>query len=279
MWQNLRMTSSLVTGFQSPQHITDLESCYFYHSIDLPGFGLQVGHWDLRDSIDAYLGHQPLRGRRVVDVGAASGYVSLEMERRGAEVISFDRLPTDTSDEMGLLPYADFEARFGRSLEQAIQERIDNQRRLQNSFWLAHRLFQSKNRLYCNNVYEGMVGVDSVDVSFFGCILLHLRDPLLALRQFARITRETLIITDTLEKVEWRFTRWPMLLLRRYPLMVLRPTIGDRDNIGTWWWTTPPLYRSFLEIMGFTKFTYTESQANHVGINKSCDLFTLVARR
>jgi hypothetical protein len=52
-----------------------------------------------------------------------------------------------------------------------------------------------------------------VDIAFFGEILLHLRDPLLAMPQFARRTRETLIITDTLENLG-HLTELPIMLLR-----------------------------------------------------------------
>jgi hypothetical protein len=268
VWQTLSMSSVLPTaGFQSPRHVSDAGACYFYHSIELPGLGLQVGHWDLRDCIDVYLGKQTLQGRTIVDVGAASGYVSFEMERRGADVISFDRLLGDASDNMGLVPFADFEARFGMPFEKAIRDRLETQEKLQNSYWLAHRLLGSKTRLYCSNVYDGLVGVDSVDITFFGSILLHLRDPLMALQRFAGITRESLIITDTLEKDQG---------LSRFPVMFFRPNIRD-GNIGTWWWTTPKLYRTILEVMGFTKFTYHEFRAKHAG--GSADMYTLVAGR
>jgi hypothetical protein len=190
------MSAPSSTGFQAPRFVPSPEGCSFYHSIEPPGFGLQVGHWDLRAAVDDYLGHQYWKDRRMVDVGVASGFISLELERRGADVISFDRSLDDRSDETGILSFTDFQAQFGRTLEAAIERRLANQRRLQDSYWLAQRLFQSKNRLYCGNVSDGMPGVDEADVSFFGCILLHLRDPLLALTRFARLTREALIVTD-----------------------------------------------------------------------------------
>lgn len=257
-------------GFQAPRHVASPAECYFYHSIELPGFGLQVGHWDLRANIDAYLGNEPLAGRRVVDVGAASGYVSLEMEKRGAEVIAFDRALDDRTDELGLIPFGDFESRFGLPLPAAIEQRSVEQLRLQNSFWLAHRLYGSRNRLYCGNVYTGMPGVDAVDVSFFGCILLHLRDPLLALTQFGRLTRDTLIVTDTFEDVG---------PLTDYPAMFFRPNVRDKGNIGTWWWLTPKLIETFLKVLGFREFTHTRHVARHAISHADVPMYTVVARR
>ena len=144
------------------------------------------------------------------------------------------------------------------------------QRQLQNSFWLAHRLLGSNVRRYCGNVYEGLVGVESVDVSFFGSILLHLRDPLLAVMRFARITREMLIITDTFEEVG---------SFADYPAMFFRPNLSDRTNPGTWWWATPKLYQTFLEILGFTRFELTRHGASHVMGGATARMFTLVAKR
>jgi hypothetical protein len=258
-------------GFQEPRFVASPQGCYFYHSIELPEFGLQVGQWDLRDDLDAYLGHQSFENKRVVDVGTASGYISFELEKRGAYVIAFDRDLTDVTDDMGLVPFADWKAQFGVTIEDSIREKIVSQRRLQDSFWLGHRLFGSHVRLYCGNVYEGLdPSVGSVDVSFFGCILLHLRDPLLAVTRFARLTRETLIITDTFENVG---------TFADYPAMFFRPNLSDHSNPGTWWWATPKLYRTFLEILGFKKFELTRHTTSHVESKARAEMFTLVAKR
>jgi hypothetical protein len=72
------------------QYIADLDGCDFYHAMDLPGVGEVNGRWDLRPTIDTYLGNVSFVGKRVLDVGAASGYLTFEMERRGGDVVSFD---------------------------------------------------------------------------------------------------------------------------------------------------------------------------------------------
>ena len=63
-----------------------------------------------------------MAGKRIVDVGTASGCLCFEMERRGGEVVAFDRLlTTDPDDDMGLVPFADFERRHPGGLAGAIQ--------------------------------------------------------------------------------------------------------------------------------------------------------------
>src|SRR5271169_692926 len=76
--------------YAEPRNITSLDDCYFYHSMDLPGYGAVSGEWDLRTGLDAYLGNYDFAGKRVLDVGAASGILSFHAESRGAEVVSFD---------------------------------------------------------------------------------------------------------------------------------------------------------------------------------------------
>ena len=70
----------------------DLNECVFYHSMDLPGLGTVEGQWDLRGRFDEYIGGIDVNGKTFLDVGAASGFLSFEAERRGASVISFDAL-------------------------------------------------------------------------------------------------------------------------------------------------------------------------------------------
>lgn len=67
-----------------------IEACYFYHYMNLPGVGEVGTGWDLRETVDDYLGNLDFKGKRVGDVGTASGYLTFAMEERGAEVVSFD---------------------------------------------------------------------------------------------------------------------------------------------------------------------------------------------
>ncbi|MDQ1468792.1 MAG: tRNA (mo5U34)-methyltransferase [Bryobacterales bacterium] len=64
-----------------------------YHSLELldgtviPGI---ISVENLRARLNAYPLPEDLRGKRVLDIGAASGWNSFECERRGAEVVAFD---------------------------------------------------------------------------------------------------------------------------------------------------------------------------------------------
>ena len=90
--------------FAAPRDVSALDGCAFYHLMDLPGVGTVGDHWDLRPTIDAYLGPVSFAGKRVLDVGSASGFLTFEMERRGADVVSFDIV--DGAD-WDCVPFAD----------------------------------------------------------------------------------------------------------------------------------------------------------------------------
>lgn len=58
--------------------------------MDLPGLGTQGGSWDLRGRFADYTANVDLRGKTVLDVGSASGFLTFEAERAGATVTSYD---------------------------------------------------------------------------------------------------------------------------------------------------------------------------------------------
>src|SRR5690349_8146186 len=76
--------------FAEARMVSSPAECYYYHTMELPEFGLIEGQWDLRGRFDDYIGHLPLGGKRVLDVGCASGFLSFEMENRNATVVSMD---------------------------------------------------------------------------------------------------------------------------------------------------------------------------------------------
>src|SRR4029078_11339459 len=77
--------------------------CYCCPKLDVPG-GSVTGEWDLPGRFDDYTGHVALSGKRVLDIGTASGFLTWESEKRGADVVSFD---LDHASRQKLLPFRD----------------------------------------------------------------------------------------------------------------------------------------------------------------------------
>src|SRR6266480_139869 len=92
--------------YAPPRLITTLEDCYFYHTIDIPGYGLVEGEWDLRQGIDAYLGKVVFKGKRVLELGTASGFVCFHMEREGADVVAYD---LSDQHDWDVVPYGQYD--------------------------------------------------------------------------------------------------------------------------------------------------------------------------
>jgi hypothetical protein len=59
-------------SYAAPLTVERPEDCFFYHKINIPGLGDVGEQWDLRSSIDSYLGKFDFRGKRVLDMGRAS---------------------------------------------------------------------------------------------------------------------------------------------------------------------------------------------------------------
>lgn len=221
--------------FAEPRHVTSADDCHFYHTMDLPGVGTVKGEWDLRGHVGEYLGNFDFNGKRVLDVGAASGILSFHAEQQGAEVVSFD-LSEDY--DWDIVPFAENDNAGAR------QQRRAHLRRINNGYWLCHRAFNSQARMVNGVVYDIPEAIGPVDVAIYGSILLHLRDPFLALENGARLARETMIVADLSpwSRLASRFRRTPKFMPR-----------SDRpDGITDGWFRLPPLLvQEYLAILGF----------------------------
>jgi hypothetical protein len=196
---------------------------HWYHSMDLPGIGPVEGAWDLRGRFDDYIGHVDLAGKTVLDVGTATGFLSFEAEKRcAAEVISFDAA---SHDQIAYNPciepkFLDERAMFAKRRE---------------CYHIAHRAFQSRARLILGDVYQLSKRVPRCDVAIVGQILVHLRDPLEALRQASLVANQTLVIVEGSFDADGQ------------PLAVF---LGGHTPYS-WWHLSPEVYRIWLGILGF----------------------------
>ena len=131
--------------YAEPKEVPDIRACLFYHTMDVPGHARVDGDWDLRRGIDRYLGRTPFQGKRVLDVGSASGFLSFHMERQGAEVVSYD-----LSDEYlwDFVPFA------GVDFTKEVAGYRDRIRRLDNGYWFGHHAYRSRARKVYGTVYR-----------------------------------------------------------------------------------------------------------------------------
>ena len=244
-----------------PRDISSPDECYFYHTMDIPGHGTVEGEWDLRGSLEPYLGNFDFAGKRVLDVGAASGILSFHMERQGAEVVSFD-LSEDY--DWDIVP---FEANDHAT---ARKERRGHLRRINNGYWLGHKAFGSHARMVNGAVYNIPEEIGPVDAAVFGSILLHLRDPFLALQNGARLAQKAVIVADVSPygRLASRFFKRPRFMPR-----------ADRPEwVTDGWFRLPPLLvEEYLRILGFPNTTITWGDYRYK--DRTVTIYTIVAEK
>ena len=154
-------TSAVVNAARIQKYVAELARKGNYHSLELndgtvlPGL---IGVEALRARVRAFPIPEDLRSRRVLDVGAASGWNAFEMERRGAEVVAID-----------CVEYSEF-----RAVAELRGSRID------------YRML---------DVDElDPAGIGTFDYILFFGVLYHLRHPLLGLEKICALARDSVFI-------------------------------------------------------------------------------------
>lgn len=259
------MTGSV---FASPRNVASIDDCYFYHTMDLPGVGTVHGEWDLRGREADYLGNVSLQGKRVLEMGTASGFLCFFMEKQGADVVAYDLSEKDAWD---IVPYQRMD---GTSLRNLVQERRTHIDKLNNGFWFAHQANKSQTKVAYGPVYSVPEAIGPVDIVTFTSILLHVRDPFLAMQSAARHAGETIIVTEKI-----REKRLMLEILERLGIAYMRflPQPERCDPWETWWSLTPEIVRRFVRVLGFEKTKTTYFRVGSQGTTES--FFTVVGRR
>lgn len=266
------MTHGNDSVYAPPRKVTDIAECDFYHVMDIPGYGTLGGEWDLRGVADEYLGDVDFQDKRVLEIGTASGFLCFHMERQGADVVAYD-LSEDYSWDV--VPFARFDHCYDET------QRRNHIRRLNNAFWLCHQAYGSHARVVYGSVYDIPVGIGPVDIAVYGAVLLHFRDPFLALQKGLRLTREMVVITEMLHY--WHnlpLTLFTELLERfglRLPLVFFSPDFR-KHKAYNWWLLTPQAVKAFIGVLGFeeTRVKY-HCGARYQGRRRL--MYTVVGRR
>jgi SAM-dependent methyltransferase len=218
-------------AYAEPLEVNDPALCTFYHRMEVPGIGEVGTQWDLRDCIDEYLGNYDWAGKRVLDVGCASGFLTFEMERRGADVVSFDM---DGGHRWNCVPYYN---QTPQQTEQYRQAVIQGHQRMVNGYWLVHRALGSRAQAFYGDIYDLPEELGAFDAVYFGMIITHLRDPFQALYSASRLSQETVIVTNQLSGGEEPTARFV-------------PDIQTGEN-RVWWIPTAACLEQMLGVLGF----------------------------
>jgi hypothetical protein len=238
----------------------------WYHSFEMPDGRVVEGAWDLRGNEGPYFGGVGLRGKRVLELGPATGYLSLYMERQGAEVVSFET-GFDVANE--LLP-----VRGRETLGAKVQLMTETVAPNHEAWWYLHHLYGSSVTFVQGNIYDMPADLGTFDVTFAGAILLHLREPWGAMVEAASRTTECMIVTEA-------------VMDREAPLMsnIMRFSPAAEHDLTNWWSIYPGAVVSMFERLGFGDTTVTEhTQKHRLGHVATADytdipMYTVVGKR
>ena len=246
--------------YTEPRSVSDLKECYFYHTMDLPGIGKIEGNWDLRPNLKKYLGGVDFTGKRVLDVGSASGILSFYMEQQGAEVVSFD---LDKNGDWDMVPFAKWD-----QFEHIAADRKSIINKLNNAYWLAHRLVNSKAKVVYGSVYAIPAAIGPVDIAVYGSILLHLRDPFLALQSGLRLATHSVIVSETLRGQRQKTTE---------PFLGFLPDAKTVEPKDAWWDIRPEWVVRAIGVLGFEDVKINYHTQRYEG--RDIKLYTIVGKR
>ncbi|MFZ0706295.1 MAG: hypothetical protein WAM71_11880 [Candidatus Korobacteraceae bacterium] len=247
--------------YAKPRFVTGPEQCFFYHTTDLPIFGTVEGLWDLRGKEDEYLGRVQLKGKRVLEIGPASGGLTFHMERAGAEVVSIEADASYRMEYCWDIPHC-----LPPGLEEKNADSKPRMTALHDSYWLCHRLFNSSAKVHYGSAYEIPPALGPFDVTTIACVLLHNKNPFIILEHVASVTKETLVIVEVLP-VDKSSDAGPIFLR------------NDNEVYDGWFHFPPNFTARVLRTMGFGQTTISYHEQLHKARGRNLSLYTVVAHR
>ena len=245
--------------FETPWAMPEHRDCYFYHSMDFPDGESVTGCWTIPD-FGSYIGNYDIKGKTVLDIGTASGYLAFNAEKAGAEVTALDM---KTKDEFCGIPFP--------KVHPCVAERKriffdDCTTPLKKSWWYSWHKYKSNARC----VYQPHKMLNewshNYDIVIAGAIVEHLSDPVTAIGAWASVAREAIIIpfTDVIDDDD----------------QIMR-TLNQWDYPGYdhgWWQLSAGLYRRIFSNLGFD-FSTTETTALQISTGKLFTRPTIIACR
>jgi tRNA (mo5U34)-methyltransferase len=200
----------------------------WYHTMELAPGVTTPGWFDLRPIVER-MPWPDVRGKRCLDVGPYDGFLSFELERRGAaEVVATDiASPSEWDWPLWL------RERGTWVLEQFGGERTGE------GFRIARELLGSSVERVEISVYElSPERLGEFDVVVCGSLMLHLRDPVKALEAIRSVCRGSFLSAEQIDL-------WLTLTRRRTPAAWLRG-----GELSQWWIPNAAGHRRMVEAAG-----------------------------
>ncbi len=247
--------------YAEPLEVESPDECFWYHTMDLPGLGVMKGAWDFRGQDEFFFSNTELSGKRVLEIGPATGALGFRMEELGAEVTSVE-LPSGSNWDVVPLASANPAKVFAG--------RETNMRRVKNSYWLSHKALESENKVISCSAYDTPHESGPYDIAVFASVLTHMQNPFQALAHNLEMTTERVIIVEQ-HPPDWT-TATPGARI------TFQPDCRNPDFYDTWWSFTPTALVKMVGVLGFEKVILIQHE-QICGTKTAVPLATIIADR
>ncbi len=126
------------------------------------------------------------------------------------------------------------------------------------------------------SVYEVPATIGPVDIATFCSVLLHVRDPFLALYNGLRLTRETVVVTEIVGSR--LFPDDDAAGRPELPFAEFVPDFRTQLPVDTWWFLNPKVVQAWVGALGFEQTTVTRHRQRGSLMGER-EFFTVVGRR
>ena len=152
----------------------------------------------------------------------------------------------DENSSWDIVPYA------AANTEEVIAGRKLHMRSINNSWWYARQLLNKLAQMVYGTVYELSPELGTFDIVTLGNMLLHVRDPFLAIQRAAGVSKKYIAITELTK---------PFILWNQPPIQInsdqhfcqFLPSHKNQSPNETWWYLPAETLTEFLQILGFNK--------------------------
>jgi len=241
------------------------EECVFYHSITYPDGEQVESAWDIRDYFDSYIGGYPVKGKTLLDVGTASGFLTFHAEKVGAIVTSLD---AGSGREINHIPLANLPYFSDR---RAFIEANDHYLKLlKNSYWYGWYKFNSNARVAYIPIADLPLWEQKFDVVLAGAIVEHMSDPVTMIGNITSRAKEAVIIAFTFvdDTDELKLTAAPNW------------AHNTAENSYTWWVLSRGLYQKIFDNLGFdVEFVDSKAIGRYAKHTAPTTKKTIIARK
>ncbi len=194
------MADNKIQWGKPPSDNISLDECEWYHAMEIPGIGggdiTPSVYFDIRDDIGNILGNLDYKGKKVINLGSITGHLSFEAERRGADVTSVDLSVDPEQMAKKQATERDWVPRANEDWKKDLKAFMDREVKRRNAFWFAHKALKSKSRLLISHANNIPKELELHDIGIIFSVLLHIRDPFLALTRMCSHVNEKMVITE-----------------------------------------------------------------------------------